>query len=46
MMTDRLKLSVTCSQIKIYFAVTVAIFCGCYIIGICLLWADFRSQHY
>jgi len=25
---------------------TVTVFCGCYVTGICLLWADFRSQHY
>ena len=24
----------------------VTIFCGCYIIGGCVLWADFGSQHY
>lgn len=28
------------------FSMTVTTFCGCYIIGNCLLWADFGSQHY
>ena len=30
----------------ILLSVKVTIFCGCYIIGECLLWADFGSQHY
>lgn len=31
---------------KTYFSMTVTIFGGCYIIGNCLLRADFGSQHY
>lgn len=45
-MNDTMKLSLRLRKKKKSFSMTVTIFCGCYIIGNCLLWADFGSQHY